>query len=328
MIKLWIFFVTVTAIGGISRVHVKRQFTDPFLEPDSVVVDSYNDSILVRDPLSDWLAGLFPTTTKQPPLGEAPKDCKPCECGVPNDHTRIVGGMETKERYLPWMGLLTYNYRFYCGCTLITDRYALTAAHCVKGFQPRYIRVHLLEHDVKNLRNDTVRGVVGFKIHNQYDSNTYNCDIALLKLDKPLEFKEPLKPVCLPDFKKSFTGVDGIVTGWGATRENGPLADKLQEVKVPILSNSECKQSKYGSSRITENMLCAGYKEGGRDSCQGDSGGPMHVLGANGLYQQVGIVSWGQGCARPDYPGVYTRVNRFRSWIVRNTADSCRCEDA
>lgn len=110
--------------------------------------------------------------------------------------------------------------------------------------------------------------MVGFIIHNQYDPNSYNCDIALIKLDKPLEFRDPLRPVCLPDFKKSFMGMDGIVTGWGATRENGPLAEKLQEVKVPILSNAQCKESKYGPNRITENMMCAGYKEGGKDSCQ------------------------------------------------------------
>lgn len=122
--------------------------------------------------------------------------------------------------------------------------------------------------------------------HAGYSSSTYNNDIALLQLDEVLKFDNLLRPVCLPTQGKSFTGSDvsnlcflyhkitekefvqGIVTGWGAIQEHGDVSDTLMEVTVPIQSNVECRKSAYGASRITDNMLCAGFKEGKKDSCQ------------------------------------------------------------
>lgn len=132
--------------------------------------------------------------------------------------------------------------------------------------------------------------------------------------------------------------------------EQGDISPTLQEVSVPILSNSECRKSGYGSSRITDNMLCAGFKDGDKDSCQvgkfnehekksigphetkfimqfpiqGDSGGPLHIVNES-VYHVVGVVSWGEGCAQPNYPGVYSRVNRYGTWIRSNTRDACYC---
>lgn len=118
----------------------------------------------------------------------------------------------------------------------------------------------------------------------------------------------------------------GVVTGWGAVQEQGDTSVTLQEVTVPILSNIDCRKRGYGQTRITDNMLCAGFEEGKRDSCQGDSGGPLHVLNKDtGFYQVVGVVSWGEGCAQKNYPGVYSRVNRYISWIASNTVDACYC---
>lgn len=128
---------------------------------------------------------------------------------------------------------------------------------------------------------------------------------------------------------------------------SGEVSNTLQQVVVPILSNLDCKNSAYSSTRITDNMLCAGFKEGKKDSCQGDSGkiktlsiqrtfklsnkipfsgGPLHVKdNTTMIHQIVGVVSWGDGCAKPNYPGVYARVNRYRTWIRDNTIDACTC---
>lgn len=150
--------------------------------------------------------------------------------------------------------------------------------------------------------------------------------------------------------------------------EGGSISETLQEVSVPIMSNAQCRKTGYGEKRITDNMLCAGIPEGGKDSCQvmwtrlyfmkrlirltfdiffnvqGDSGGPLHVVNKT-LYQVAGVVSWGEGCAQPNYPGVYwyvyrtpynehkfwtkwilfSRVNRYGTWIKTNTRDACHC---
>ncbi|XP_058839024.1 transmembrane protease serine 9-like [Topomyia yanbarensis] len=287
-----------------------------------------------RNPFLQWLASLIgtTTTTQAPPLNP-PNNCTECKCGRINQATRIVGGTETRVNQYPWMAILQYGGTFYCGGSLISDRHVLTAAHCVHGFNPAKISVVLLEHDRSNtMEARTITSKVERVIkHNGYNPSNYNSDIAILKLDQMLKFDERLRPVCLPTAKKSFTGYDGIVTGWGATAENGAISVTLQEVIVPIMSNTDCRKSGYGEKRITDNMLCAGFPEGNKDSCQGDSGGPLHVMNKEktmeNIYQNAGIVSWGEGCAKPNYPGVYTRVNRFRTWIMANTVDGCFCSE-
>ncbi|XP_076766701.1 trypsin-1 [Xylocopa sonorina] len=250
----------------------------------------------------------------------------PCKCGLTNTEKRIVGGVETQVNQYPWMALMMYRGRFYCGGSVINSHYVLTASHCVDRFDPNLLSVRILEHD----RNSTTEAETQmFKVekvikHSGYSTLNYNNDIALVKLKDGIRFEGKMRPVCLPERAKTFAGVDGIVTGWGAIKESGPISQTLQEVTVPILTNAECRATKYPARRITDNMLCAGYQEGGKDSCQGDSGGPLHVVRDN-TYDIVGVVSWGEGCAKPGYPGVYSRVNRYLTWIMRNTEDACYC---
>ncbi|XP_055585488.1 transmembrane protease serine 9-like [Uranotaenia lowii] len=287
-----------------------------------------------RNPFLQWLAGLIATTsTTEAPTLEPPTNCKTCKCGRTNKPTRIVGGTETRVNQYPWMAMLQYGGTFYCGGTLISDRHVLTAAHCVHGFNPAKISVVLMEHDRSDQKEaETITSsVIRVIKHNGYNPNNYNSDIALLRLNKTIDFDDKKRPVCMPSKKKSFSGYDGIVTGWGATSENGQISVNLREVTVPIMSNTECRMSGYGETRITENMMCAGYPMGMKDSCQGDSGGPMHVINqdmrSDNIHQIAGIVSWGEGCAKPNYPGVYTRVNRFHTWITTNAADGCFCSE-
>lgn len=114
----------------------------------------------------------------------------------------------------------------------------------------------------------------------------------------------------------------GTVVGWGRTSEGGILPSIVNQVKVPIMSLAECRNQKYKSTRITTSMLCAGRPR--MDSCQGDSGGPL--LLSNGVkYFIVGVVSWGVGCGREGYPGVYTRISKFIPWIKSNLENTCLC---
>ena len=120
-------------------------------------------------------------------------------------------------------------------------------------------------------------------------------------------------PICLPDPAQDYDNVKALVTGWGSLKSNGKLPDVLQEVTVTTITNQQCR-GRYGYSRITDNMICA--RGVGRDSCQGDSGGPLTVPGQDGRYSQIGVVSWGKGCAKPGYPGVYTRLTSLLDWLT------------
>ncbi|XP_039277624.1 trypsin isoform X2 [Nilaparvata lugens] len=284
-----------------------------------------------RSTFLEWLSGLLaneeePTT---PPAPVTADECKSCKCGIANTKTRIVGGQVTYVNQYPWMALLMYNNRFYCGGSLISNKYVLTAAHCVSSFNKKKISVRLLEHD-RDSDNETMhidRKVARIVKHPGYSDRTFNNDIAIIQLDEDVDLdgENGLRPVCLPPTRKSFSGAKGVVTGWGVKNSGGSTSPTLNEVTVPILSNKSCRNTSYGETRITDNMLCAGYPEGKKDSCQGDSGGPLHVV--NGTrYDVVGVVSWGEGCALADHPGVYTRVNRYITWLRLNTRDGCFCQ--
>ncbi|XP_068231252.1 transmembrane protease serine 9-like [Palaemon carinicauda] len=265
-----------------------------------------------------------PTTTTSP----NPSDS--CKCGRRNPVTRIVGGQTTTVHEYPWQVGLTSASRPYCGGSIISNQWILTAAHCVEGDSASSVKVLIGEHNWGTTTETSVtekRDVSQIIVHPQYSSKTFDNDMALLKLSSPISFPSDNKiaPVCLPDAGNAYDNVDAIITGWGTTSAGGSQSYNLQEVTVPTMTNSKCQQS-YGSS-ITNNMICAGLDAGGKDSCQGDSGGPM-VTGGNAAASfmvQIGVVSWGYGCAYAGYPGVYARVNNYLSWIAANTAGSESC---
>nr|XP_023019186.1 trypsin-1-like isoform X1 [Leptinotarsa decemlineata] len=274
----------------------------------------------------DWFLGVVGINNNDTGTPAPQKECQSCRCGQTFQRVRIVGGVETMINEYVWMTALMYGKSFYCGGSLINNKYVLTAAHCVNGFNKDRITAVFLDHDrSSSTETKTIsRKIKNILRHRGYGSGgNYNNDIALLQLDQELNLTGMLKPVCLPPTGKSFTGYEGIVTGWGATKEHGQTSSKLREVKVPIMSNIDCRKTGY-KNRITDNMMCAGFLKGEKDSCQGDSGGPLHIVNGTS-HQVVGIVSWGEGCAAPNFPGVYTRVNRYISWIRSNTRDACYC---
>ncbi|KAL2743756.1 venom protease isoform X1 [Vespula maculifrons] len=233
--------------------------------------------------------------------------------------TRIVGGRPADPREWPWMAaLLRKDAIQYCGGVLITDRHVLTAAHCVQKFKPRDILIRLGEYDFTK-SNETRAldfAVTEIRIHRDFDSATYENDIAIIKIQRPTTFNSYIWPICLPPIDQTFEKKTAIVTGWGTQYYGGPASTILMEVTVPIWPQEMCIKS--FTQRITKATMCAGAYKGGRDACQGDSGGPLvHQLG-NGRWVNVGIVSWGIRCGEPGHPGIYTRVNFYLDWIFAN----------
>ncbi|KYQ53177.1 Ovochymase-2, partial [Trachymyrmex zeteki] len=223
--------------------------------------------------------------------------------------SRIVGGQTTSMNEFPWMARLSYLNKFYCGATLINDRYVVTAAHCVKGFMWFMIKVTFGEHDRCIEKSPETRYVVRV-MTGDFSFLNFENDIALLRLNERVPLSDTIRPICLPTMlDNEYVEAKAIVSGWGTLKEDGKPSCLLQEVEVPVMSLQACRNTSYSARMISENMLCAGYLEGQKDSCQGDSGGPLITEREDKKYELIGVVSWGNGCARPGYP-VCGRPNR------------------
>ncbi|XP_076284530.1 proclotting enzyme isoform X2 [Lasioglossum baleicum] len=272
-----------------------------------------------------WWPGA-PTTspTTEKPLSGSVSALDTSQCGAKNgfqDQKRIVGGHNVEPGEWPWMAALFNAGRQFCGGSLIDDKHILTAAHCVANMNPwdvARLTVRLGDHNIKT--NTEIRHierrVKRVVRHRGFNLRTLYNDVALLTLSEPVQFSEQIRPICLPSGSQLYSGKTATVIGWGSLRESGPQPAVLQEVSIPIWSNTECKY-KYGAAApggIVDSFLCAG--RAAKDSCSGDSGGPLMVN--DGRWTQVGVVSWGIGCGKGQYPGVYTRVTHFLPWIHKN----------
>ncbi|KAL7731622.1 hypothetical protein ACLKA6_007975 [Drosophila palustris] len=249
--------------------------------------------------------------------------CASCTCGVPNAN-RIVGGTQVRSNKYPWIAQMIRSSFLFCGGTLINDRYVLTAAHCVHDMDMSSVSVRLLQLDRSSQHLGITRAVAFAHAHAGYDPVRLVNDIALLRLDQPVPLVKSMRPVCLPSSPlQQFDFQKAIVAGWGLSHEGGSTSSVLQETTVPIITNAQCRATSY-KSMIVDTMLCAGYVQtGGQDACQGDSGGPLIV--PDRIFRLAGVVSFGYGCAKPNAPGVYTRVSRYLDWIAANTRDACYC---
>ncbi|XP_016838732.1 trypsin-7 [Nasonia vitripennis] len=225
------------------------------------------------------------------------------------DDGRVVGGYETSIEQHPYQVSLRYKGRHKCGGAIIAEDWVITAAHCLKSSNPSHLSIKAGSSTLGG--RGQVVDVHHVIRHEDYSRRESDYDIALLQLESPLALGSKIQPIELAEAADYYsTGSKASVTGWGVEESSGELSNYLREVSVPLISNSECSRL-YGQRRITERMLCAGYVgRGGKDACQGDSGGPLVQDG-----KLIGIVSWGFGCAEPNYPGVYTRVTALRSWI-------------
>ena len=228
---------------------------------------------------------------------------------------RIIGGEEVKdEPVYPWYIKLEVFGQLNCGASLIHPLWVLTAAHCFKTLPM------IANHWIYRRQYPIDQG--GFYMHPQYQQENYLNDIMLARLSEPVQDSQLVELNANSSYPED--GQELIVMGLGKTdvsQANPPYLDNLLEVKVNVVPFEEC-QADYSSTNqgdiLDEMMICAGVPEGGKDACQGDSGGPFVDL--NG--RQVGIVRWGVSCAMPQFPGVYTRVSSYLTWI-----QSILCED-
>ena len=217
----------------------------------------------------------------------------------------IVGGREAPAT--PWAVALFDGGTFFCGGALIAPDKVVTAAHCtvartalgVRDRVPADLTAVAGRADLDTAEGRAVR-VASLWRHPAFTEVSAGDDVATLTLAAPL----PYRPIRIAD------AVPGQATvyGWGRTAELGAPSRRLREVDVPIRADAEC------AAEVPDyrpgGMLCAGYPQGGKDACEGDSGGPLTVAG-----ELVGLVSYGRGCARPNQPGVYTRLSRYQDQL-------------
>ncbi|OXA50898.1 trypsin-1 [Folsomia candida] len=231
---------------------------------------------------------------------------------------KIVGGEDAAVGQFPYQLSLHWFGSHICGASIIGPNLAITAAHCVEGDVPSSLRVIAGKHQrTVTSPNEQGRNVDRIHVHEQYNGNTFINDIALLHLEaaNPFVYNDFVAQIALPTSQQQTTG-DIIVSGWGATRQGGALANILQFVQLPTIADATC-QGMYPEETIAASMLCAGLPQGGKDSCQGDSGGPLAAVTGGYL---AGLVSWGYGCALPNRPGVNTEVSYFIDWIAGSRA--------
>jgi len=258
----------------------------------------------------------------------------------------IVGGKDAVRGAYPWQvsiqmqqsGNKTFHF---CGGSIVGHHWIATAAHCINVYMELLPDLfHVVVGDHRRLQDDGSEQTLGIETilkHENYDANTINNDLALIKTKEKIIFGEFVQPVCLPTTQFNYVdGEDSFISGWGSTEKRIPdlgydgglqqtrdSPNVLQAAKVPLVNTSECNADHRYNGLVSGNMFCAGYLSGGIDSCQGDSGGPLVVVKPNpGNNQQqrrqfvlIGVTSWGVGCAAPNFPGVYTRVANYADWI-------------
>lgn len=231
---------------------------------------------------------------------------------------RIVGGSPVPITQAPWQVSITAGGTL-CGGSLINVDWVVTAAHCVAGIAPASLTVYSGIDQLTQRSTANRSSVSNIVIHPAWNGTIFLADIALLQLSSPLTLSDRIQLISLPSTVDPATwpaqGTSAVISGWGATSFNGSVSNQLNSATVSVLTPPGVNScGSYGSSFQANDDICAGSPSGGVDTCQGDSGGPL-VVTEGGVPLLAGVTSVGNECALPNFPGIYTRVTTYISWI-------------
>ncbi|CAF0979323.1 unnamed protein product [Rotaria sp. Silwood1] len=239
-----------------------------------------------------------------------------CGCSTnPALVTKIVGGETASINTWGWIVSLYINQQWLCAGTILSSSWILTAAHCVKDTHPSQVLISAATNQLFGMQQ--WRWASSVIIHPHYNDTMLQNDIALIKVSPPFNMTDlSISKICLPiSTTNDYPPINSILVaiGWGDLKENGTISEMLQQVTVqriaynnfacfPLISNAEMQ-------------FCASDLSAGKDTCNGDSGGPLMMFTSSQQWVVVGITSYGYGCARPNFSGVYTRVVYYLDWI-------------
>jgi len=270
-----------------------------------------------------------PNTDAQPPKTDAPPpttDAPPpmnVTCGISSvKQQKVIGGQEATPHAWPWQVALYYHGYFTCGGSLVSPQWIVTAAHCVYGKTHYGFSVTLGAHDRSSSNgHEQFFKASNLVYHRNYNRpSSINNDIALIKLDRPVQFNKYIQPVCLPTTtQRPAVGDICYISGWGKTKHPGGSANVLHQSHLAVVDRDTCHKLNFEHNNIpvTDQMICGGYGPGNRRSgCHGDSGGPFVCQRPDGRFYLQGAVSWGSPrCHTDDAYTVFARITEFRSWI-------------